>query len=40
MYEYNIIYCGVSCSLLGDYCDRERVSNEVINLMKAQYLQA
>jgi hypothetical protein len=25
--------------MLEDYFDRERVSNEVINLMKAQYLQ-
>jgi hypothetical protein len=35
----NIIYCAVSCWLLGGYCDREKVNNEVINLMKAQYLQ-
>jgi hypothetical protein len=40
MYEYNIIYCAISCWILGDYCDRGRVSDEVINLVKAQYLQA
>jgi hypothetical protein len=26
--------------MLGDYSDRERLSNEMINLMTAQYLQA
>jgi hypothetical protein len=40
MCEYNIIYCAISCWMLGDYSDRERLSNEMINLMTAQYLQA
>jgi hypothetical protein len=40
IYEYNIMYCTVSCWTLGEHGDRERVSNGGANLIKAWYIQA
>jgi hypothetical protein len=39
-YEYNIMYCTISCWILGKHNDRERVSNGGDNLIKALYIQA
>jgi hypothetical protein len=40
IYEYSIIFCTVSCWILGEYGDRERVSNVGLIWLKAQYIQS